>query len=143
MRRKEKNAARRKATDGIRVSRAVRGSQCLQALPPPPPPLLPFYTGDLSFFFVLSITRPLLRPRPRRHRRGPRRCRCAPRLVMESTRDIVARIYGEYQGSASCLYYADDSAIWAIHCESFKNLYAVGTHIYIHGCAVICYYIAY
>lgn len=41
---------------------------------------------------------------------------------MGSTRDIVARIYGEYEGSAPYLYYADDSAIWAIHCESFKSL---------------------
>lgn len=72
------------------------------------------------FFFILSITRPLLRlrPRPRRHGRSLpslRRCRrprrYAPRLVMESARDIVARIYGEYEGSAPCLYYADDSAI--------------------------------
>lgn len=104
---------------------------------------LPFYIRDLNFFFI--ITRPLLRPRPRRRHRCRRRHRrrYAPRLVMESTRDIVTRIYGEYQGSASCLYYADDSAIWAIHCESFKSLYAMGTHLYIHSRAVICYYIAY
>lgn len=46
------------------------------------------------------------------------------------TRDIVARIYGEYGGEAR-LYYADDSAIWAIHCESFKSLFRGG---YVHIC---------
>jgi len=97
--------------------------------------LVSLHRGARAFSSSSSTTRPLLRPHPRRRRRRRRRRRspprrrrrrrCAPRLVMESTRDIVARIYGEYQGSASCLYYADDSAIWAIHCvrESFKSLY--------------------
>lgn len=54
---------------------------------------------------------------------------------------VYIYIYGEYQRSTPCLYYADDSAIWAIHCESFKSLFRGG---YVHICTrVICYYIAY
>lgn len=56
-------------------------------------------------------------------------------------RDIVARIYGEYEGSEQDLYYADDSAIRAIHCESFNSL-CVEYYVLARICAM-CYYIAY
>lgn len=42
---------------------------------------------------------------------------------MESTHGILLLVYMENTGEARpYLYYADDSAIWPIHCKSFKSL---------------------